>query len=52
MHAMMKMVDLKKFYETELMFMDLIILANFSQIRQSKISLILSNFSQIHLAKS
>ena len=39
MHAVTKMADLTKFRQTERMFMDLAILANFSQILQSEISL-------------
>ena len=39
MHAVTKMADLTKFRQTERMFMELAILANFSQILQSEISL-------------
>ena len=38
MHAVTKMADLTKFRQTERMFMDLAILANFSQILQSEIA--------------
>ena len=40
-HAVMKIADLTAFCQTKWMFMDLMILANFSQIFQSKISLIM-----------
>ena len=39
MHAVTKMADLTKFRQIERMFMDSAILANFSQILQSEISL-------------
>lgn len=46
------MADLAKFHQTKRKFMDLTILANFSQIPQRKISLveltIVLNFNQIH----
>ena len=48
MHAVTEMADLTKFCQTEWLFMDLTILTNCSQIRQSEISLadlmILTNF--------
>ena len=40
MHAVTKMADLTKFRQTERMFMDSAILANFSQILQSEIRLL------------
>ena len=55
-YAEMKMADLIRFCQTKWMFMDSTIFENFSQIRQSKISLaelkILTSFSQIYPAKS
>ena len=39
MHAVTRMADLTKFRQTERMFMDSAILANFSQILQSEIGL-------------
>ena len=54
MHAVTKMADLTKFRQTERMFMELAILANFSQILQSEISLpdltILANVRHFHFA--
>ena len=50
-YAEMKMADLIRFCQTKWMFMDSTIFENFSQIRQSKISLaelkILTSFNQI-----
>ena len=47
-----KMADLTNFHLTKWMFIDLMVLVNFSQICHSKISLmklmILTNFSQVH----
>ena len=49
MHAVTEMADLTKFCQTEWLFMDLTILTNCSQIRQSEITsadlTILTNFS-------
>lgn len=46
-YAMTKMADLKKFRQSEGMFMDSTILASFSQIHQNEISLAVRRFWQI-----